>query len=260
MRDPSNVLKLLNMRTTRQFLVAPSFARLIRRERGASRITEGHFPSEGGRSPHVEIDGETANLILVTITPGEQPQEERTVVPRAHGEALLDVAPGKVQFARTRLPVNGDEVRIDRFVSPGALDILSVEFESVEAGSRFRPPAWFGPEVTGQTPYQNRTIAIGGLPVLPEIVLNDGGLNALIDALEGASRPGRTVVSRTRDERTSAVGRLAALYGEERPPLRAAPVPEPSATKSEEDEERNVDLEIEDDVIRELAYSLRPTR
>lgn len=245
------------MRTTRQFLVAPSFARLIRRERGAARITEGHFPSEGGRSPHVEIDGETANLILVTLTPGEQPQEERTIVPRAHGEALLDVAPGKVQYARSRLPVNGDEVRIDRFVSPGALDILSVEFENAEEGSQFKPPSWFGPEVTGQTPYQNRTIAIGGLPSLPDIPLEDSALNGLIDALEGATRPGRTVVTRSREERTSAVGRLAALYGEERPPLRPAPVPEPSAKADESS--RDVDLEIEDDVIRELAYSLRPT-
>jgi CYTH domain-containing protein len=261
------------MRSTRQFLIAPSFARLIRRERGAARITEGHFPSEGGRSPHVEIDGETANLILVTLSPGQPPQEERTVVPRAHGEALLDVAPGKVQYARSRLGVNGQDVRIDRFVSPGALDIVSVEFENIEEAGRFRQPPWFGPEVTGQPTFQNRSIAVDGIPTVPEIDLNDAALSALIDALEGssrqASRPNAARNGRG-EERQSSVGRLAALYGEERPaptPRPAGPAPAPAAAPAEAqngsrppaEDGNTIDLEIEDDVIRELAYSLRPT-
>ena len=265
------------MRSTRQFLVAPSFARLIRRERGAARITEGHFPTEGGRSPHVEIDGETANLILVTLTPGQPPQEERTTVPRAHGEALLDVAPGKVQYARSRLNVGGQEVRIDRFVTPGALDIVSVEFESAEEGSRFRPPSWFGPEVTGQPHYQNRAIAVDGIPGVPEIDLTDAALGGLIDALEGSTRPaGRASPPRARAAEERA-GSRAPANGDERAaqprpapaappaPPAAAPPPAPARGAGPEKDrkgsegQRNAELEIEDDVIRELAYSLRPT-
>jgi len=273
-----NPLQLLIMRSTRQFLIAPSFARLIRRERGAARITEGHFPTEGGRSPHVEIDGETANLILVTLNPGQPPQEERTTVPRAHGEALLDVAPSKVQYARSRLHVGGQEVRIDRFVSPGALDVVSVEFESPEDGGRFRPPPWFGPEVTGRPEYQNRMIAVDGIPNVPEVDLTDPSLGSLIDALEGATRPARPAPPRTRpaEERNGAGGRA-----EERPasprPAPAPPAPAPAAAPAPPPQaasrgpgpeakvrrgpegERNPELEIEDDVIRELAYSLRPT-
>jgi CYTH domain-containing protein len=259
----SDPLKWMDMRITRQFLIAPSLARLIRRERGAARITEGHFPTEGGRSPHVEIDGETANLILVTLNPGEPPQEERTVVPRAHGEALLDVSPGKVQYARSRLTLDGEEVRIDRFVSPGALDVVSVEFESAEASSRFQPASWFGAEVTGETPYQNRSIAVNGIPGVPDIDLTDAALGSLIDALDAASRPPRTTVTRSRDERGSPVGRLSALFGEERSSMWPAPVPVPVPEpdgdgQAESEDGKAANLEIEDDVIRELANSLRP--
>lgn len=271
------------MRSTRQFLIAPSFARLIRRERGAARITEGHFPTEGGRSPHVEIDGEQANLILMTLTPGQPPQEERTVVPRAHGEALLDVSPGKVQYARSRIAIGADEARIDRFVTPGALDLVSVEFENTDEAGRFRAPPWFGPEVTGETAYQNRTIAFEGVPEIPEIDLTDASLSSLLDALEGTTRSSRVSSGRSRssDERNGSAARLAALYGgAERPAApRAAngspppavigppapatpetPAPEPEAAEAKKDEKVSTpELDYEDDVIRELAYSLRPT-
>ena len=92
-----------------------------------------------------------------------------------------------------------------------------------------------------------------GIPTVPEIDLNDSALSSLIDALEGASRPSRTTVTR---ERGNGVGRLAALH-EDR--AAARPTPAPVAAAEPQGDGKNVDLEIEDDVIRELAYSLRPT-
>ena len=78
------------MSTTRRFLVAPALVRLLRKERGSSRITEGHFAPQGGRNSFVRVDGQACQLILVN-----NGVEERTEVPRAHGDALLDVCPAR---------------------------------------------------------------------------------------------------------------------------------------------------------------------
>ena len=52
------------MSTVRRFLVAPSLVRLIRKERGGARITEGHFAPQGGRASYVRVDGQVCQLVL----------------------------------------------------------------------------------------------------------------------------------------------------------------------------------------------------
>jgi CYTH domain-containing protein len=42
--------------------------------------------------------------------------------------------------------------------------VAEVEFPSEDAARAFRPPAWFGREVTGNPAYLNQTLARGGLP------------------------------------------------------------------------------------------------
>ena len=147
------------MITTRRYLIASSLARLIRKERGGNRLTEGHFPNQADRSSFVVIDGDKGSLVLVT-SGGGGPVEERTDVPRTHAEALLDVTPGKVDYVRSALSIGSREVRIDRFVTPGPLDLITVDFDKEEDSRDFRPLPWFGPEVTGEAGYQNRSIAL----------------------------------------------------------------------------------------------------
>src|SRR4051812_3104535 len=172
------------MSTTRRFLIATSLARLIRKDRGGARVTEGYFPNQTGRSSHVHVEGDRGSLVLVTAPANGTPSEERTEVPRAHAEALLDVAPGKVEYARSRLTAAGREIRVDRFVRPGPLDLVSVEFDNEEQAGSFRPPLWFGPEVTGDAAYQNRAIALGTLPQVPDVSLTNAALDSLLDAIE----------------------------------------------------------------------------
>jgi CYTH domain-containing protein len=310
------------MSTTRRFLIASSLARLIRKDRGGARVTEGYFPNQTGRSSHVHVEGDRGSLVLVTAPANGAPAEERTEVPRAHAEALLDVAPGKVEYARSRLTAAGREIRIDRFVRPGPLDLISVEFDNDEQASAFRAPLWFGPEVTSDASYQNRAIALGTLPQVPDVPLTNAALDSLLDAIE--SRLGSRPVSQNRPlggsgasaEGGDALRRLSASFGApiapgregEPPPATlgtatsasatpapssggsgAAPtpaasanggtpptlpsgVPAPANTPGEKpsaadtpakpatDESDSPNLDIEDDVIRELARSLRPNR
>src|SRR3954447_12963216 len=219
------------MSTTRRFLIASSLARLIRKDRGGARVTEGYFPNQTGRSSHVHVEGDRGSLVLVTAAANGPLAEERTEVPRAHAEALLDVAPGKVEYARSRLTAAGREIRIDRFVRPGPLDLISVEFDTDEQAGSFRPPLWFGPEVTGDAAYQNRAIALGTLPQVPEVSLTNAALDSLLDAIENrlsgrSSIPNRPLGSSPSSvEGGDALRRLSASFGAASAPGRDSETP-----------------------------------
>src|SRR3954470_20396689 len=206
------------MSTTRRFLIASSLARLIRKDRGGARVTEGYFPNQTGRSSHVHVEGDRGSLVLVTAPANGPAVEERTDVPRTHAEALLDVAPGKVEYARSRLTAASREIRVDRFVRPGPLDLISVEFDNEEQATGFRPPLWFGPEVTNDAAYQNRAIALGTLPQVPDVSLTNAALDSLLDSLESrlGSRPLQRPplgVSGEAADTGDALRRLSTTYG-----------------------------------------------
>lgn len=250
------------MTTIRRFLIASSLGRLVRKERGASRVTEGYFPNHPGRSSHVQVEGGTCNLILITTSGNGLPNEERTEVPRAHADALLDVAPGKVVYDRARINLSGREVFVDRFSLPDALDLISVPFEDEETARGFRPPPWFGPEVTGEQAYQNRSVALEGAPTPPDVPLSNTSLESLLDTFENrfaSAPPARRGQPQSRSHPPAsgeAHARPAAAPSE----AESAPVPRPggggpSAADTPEDSSNENDA-IEDDVIRELARAL----
>jgi CYTH domain-containing protein len=186
------------MKAVRRFLVAPSLSRLARRERGSTRLTEGYFATQSGRNSHVLIEGSQCQLVLVVPGANGVIGEERTDVPRAHADALLDVCAGRAVIDRTRLTLaGGREVFLERVSVPGPFDLISVEFDSQSDAQGFAPPAWFGPEVTSEEGYDRRSIALNGVPSAGErVTLTDAALDSLLDALEG----GRYTLPRTSGE------------------------------------------------------------
>ena len=207
------------MSTIRRFLVAPALVRLIRKERGSARITEGHFAPQGGRSSYVRVDGQVCQLVLVNGG-----AEERTDVPRAHGDALLDVCPGKAAYERTAMPLAGREVQIDRYVTPGSLDLISIAFDAESEASAFHAPAWFGREVTAEPAYERSALAIQGVPAGGEVALSNAALDAVLDLIEprfGFGRYGSAARSPEPDD-----GLANALRRSVAPPA-AVPVPVP---------------------------------
>jgi CYTH domain-containing protein len=251
------------MSTSRRYLIASSLARLIRKERGGNRVTEGHFPNQADRSSYVIVEGDKGSLVLITTGHGG-PLEERTDVPRAHAEALLDVTPSKVDFVRSHLTVGTRDIHINRYVTPGPLDLISVEFESEEEARDFRPLAWFGPDVTSDAVYQNRSIALEGLPPVPEVPISNAALNSLLDSLENRYSPPRSYASASpRAQAENRRSTPAAPPAENPPRKQAAPAAknEPAPAEADLDDEGDgLNLNIEDNVIRELARSLRPQR
>lgn len=218
------------MSTVRRFLVAPSLVRLIRKERGGARITEGHFAPQGGRSSFVRVDGQQCQLVLVNKGPDGIPVEERTDVPRAHGDALLDVCPGKAAYDRTTLSVGGREIAIDRYVTPGSLDLISVTFDTDGDAAGFHAPSWFGREVSGEPAFERQSLAIQGVPAQEEVPLSNAALDAVLDLIEprfGFGRYGSSARSAESDE--GALGAMRRIVTPaptpQAPPAPVAPLP-----------------------------------
>src|SRR5215207_7904753 len=189
----------------RRFLVASSLARLIRNERGmAGRIVEGYFPARPDRDHFVSIEPGHAYLVLAPARDGAG-EAERTEVPRSQAEALLAVCAGKVGFECTIVPLrDGKQALLQRFVAPGSLDLLSIEFAAGEDVDGFVPPAWFGPEVTQNPAYHRGSLARAGLPASEDILLSNTMLEELLDLLEEgtiAAQLGRGTSPSAHDER-----------------------------------------------------------
>ncbi|ACL55351.1 hypothetical protein [Methylobacterium nodulans] len=242
------------MTLVRRFLVAPSLVRLIRKERGASRITEGYFQPQAGRTSFVRVDGTQCHLVLMTTDEAGVSGEERTEVPRAHGDALLDVCAGKAAYDRTVIALgNGRDALVDRYATPGALDLISVAFAEADEASGFAPPAWFGPEVTADTAYLGSSIALQGTPQPGEVPLSNAALDAVLDLVEHRYGFGRYGAPRTDDANTvtNALRRLAT-----RPPgeAAAAPASKPETQAGEEPGDARID-----DVIESLSQALGAT-
>jgi CYTH domain-containing protein len=228
-------------------------------------MIEGYFPDQSERSSHVHLAGGKGYLVLVTRAPGAAPVEERTEVPHAHAAALLDLVAGKIGYVRSKLPVAGQEIFIDHLVSSEPLDLISVEFEADVVAEAFTPPPWFGPEVTGDAIYLNRSLALQGFPEQHDVELSDLALDDLLDALESRSVAPPLPVA------VSSLGAAMIVRPSSISPARA-PMDKPSLERNERFDNAalqptagiisnegagstTVDLEI--DLARELARSLR---
>jgi hypothetical protein len=148
--------------------------------------------------------------------------------------------------------------------------MISVSFESEEEARDFRPLSWFGPDVTADAAYHNRAIALDGPPQVPEVPLSNAALNSLLDTLENRYGSGRPYAQQPQTRNPAEVefvqGGAAAAASERTPPAAPGrptvqPTP-PVSTEVEiaEEEGNDLNLSIEDNVIRELARSLRPQR
>ena len=147
------------MSTTRVFLLASALARLIEKERGGHLVRQGFFPEQPNRSAHVQVAGETGHLILVS-QPSASPLEEPVEISRSQAEALLDLTDGRIEYLSILTDIGSHSAAIQRFAAPAPLDLISLVFNHDKSARKFRPPAWFGPEVTSEPSYQARSIAL----------------------------------------------------------------------------------------------------
>ena len=224
------------MTIRRRFLLTPSFARLIRRERDGLHHVEGFFPEQRDRSSWVRLEENRGLLILKTVGPNGE-IEDQAEIPVAHAQALLDVCAGEVDYTRTAVPIGEGHALVDEIMRPRVLHLVTVEFASDGEARSFRPLEWFGPEVTADSRYTPQAIALRGLDEAPEIPLSDAALNSLIDTLDGSFH-------------------ARASTAINRPKARQVPVIRAKAQTSGETVKVNLD-EIERAMMREMEKTLQ---
>jgi adenylate cyclase len=82
-------------------------------------------------------------------------------VPGAVFDELWPLTEGqRVVKLRYAIPVGELTATVDVYVDRNdGLSVAEVEFASEDAAAEFEPPAWFGPDVTGDPRYSNRRLA-----------------------------------------------------------------------------------------------------
>jgi CYTH domain-containing protein len=174
---------------TRQFLISPALARLIRKERGVQgRVREGYFSSTPERTHFVRLEPPHCSLMMQVPGPHGEPIEEATEVPQSQAQALLDVAPGQIAYDRTALVVApGVEGVLEQVLMRLPLHLLTVTFEGETGLERFELPLWAGPEVSGDPAFSKAGIALQGEPDVGELEISNAALEALLDLLQSRS-------------------------------------------------------------------------
>jgi CYTH domain-containing protein len=72
----------------------------------------------------------------------------------------------RLEKVRYEIPYQGLTIELDVYKGPlTGLLVAEVEFLSVRDAELFTPPAWFGKEVTNNTSYKNKHLALNGVPV-----------------------------------------------------------------------------------------------
>jgi CYTH domain-containing protein len=71
----------------------------------------------------------------------------------------------QIQKVRYEIPLGDVICELDIFDGPlKGLQLVEVEFETIEQSAAFVPPDWFGIEVTDDRRYKNKQLAIHGVP------------------------------------------------------------------------------------------------
>ena len=145
----------------RLFIIAPSVARLIRKERGGERVREGYFPDQPQRSTFVQIEETRSSLILEAGADG--------AFRGAGGPAACPCAgPARSQPRPGGVPAHQALHRLTRDPGPSLRQARSPRSGGVasapEDGQDLPPLPWFGPEVSAEPAYQRRRLALDGAP------------------------------------------------------------------------------------------------
>jgi adenylate cyclase len=133
----------------------------------ARRIEQGYLAIDpAGAEVRVRRKDEQTTLTVKSGL-GLVRAEEEIPIDERRFTLLWPLTEGR-QVVKTRYLValdSGRTAEVDDYAGDLAgLLTAEVEFPDEASARAFRPPAWLGREVTGDTRYANRTLAVDGLP------------------------------------------------------------------------------------------------
>jgi CYTH domain-containing protein len=149
------------MEVERKFLVDE-----LPRDLGAGvDIDQGYVACDGTTEVRLRRKGATCLLTIKTGS-GLERTEREVVLSDEQLDILWPATEGRrVTKTRFEIDLADHTAELDRY--SGDLDGLvtvEVEFASVAQARSFEPPSWFGREVTDDSRYANRRLAVDGLP------------------------------------------------------------------------------------------------
>ena len=129
-------------------------------------IVQGYL-TEGQGETEVRLRGK-GNTFYLTVKRGQGivRLESEIEINKLQFEALWPLTEGqRLEKTRYEISINSHVIEMD--VYKGELDSLitaEVEFDSEKACNAFTPPPWMSEEISDDTRYQNRMLAVNGIP------------------------------------------------------------------------------------------------
>jgi CYTH domain-containing protein len=143
----------------RKFLIKRLPAELKRFQ--SSPIAQGYLANEtGGRHVRLRKRGKSASLTFKVGRATNREEREIKLSPRQFAALWPATAGRRLRKLRYYIPWKNLIIEIDIYHGSNKnLIVAEVEFPTQAACRKFKPPGWFGPEITGNKRYSNVRLA-----------------------------------------------------------------------------------------------------
>jgi len=163
-RPGVNIPNEVNSEIERKFLVNKIPEDLYKYP--SSHITQGYLEAADDET-EVRVRGKEGRFFK-TVKSGqglEREEIETEIGIEAYNELWPETIGMRIEKRRYEIPYEGHVIELDMYLGDLAgLVVAEVEFESVEESKLFTPPAWLGREITDDSRYKNRNLALHGRP------------------------------------------------------------------------------------------------
>src|SRR5439155_17767099 len=124
-------------------------------------IAQGYLATEpAGRQVRLRKKGKTASLTFKVGRGGSREEREIKLSPKQFAALWPATAGRRLRKLRYEIPWKDLLIEVDTYRGRhSGLVVAEVEFPNRTACRKFRPPAWFGREVTGEKRYSNVRLA-----------------------------------------------------------------------------------------------------
>jgi len=148
-----------NREIERKFLVKQLPEKLKRRRHYP--IAQGYLASEpGGRHVRLRKKGKTASLTFKVGRGAHREEREVKLSPKQFAALWPGTAGRRLRKLRYEIPWRNLMIEIDVYRGKhSGLVVAEVEFPDLATRREFKPPRWFGREVTSQNRYSNVRLA-----------------------------------------------------------------------------------------------------
>jgi adenylate cyclase len=149
----------MNREIERKFLIKRLPPQLKRARR--SSIRQGYLVAEpDDRHVRLRKKEKSASLTFKLVHGSEREEREIALTPKQFAALWPATAGRRLHKARYEIPWNSVLIEIDVYGGKNkGLVVAEVEFPNRAACREFRPPDWFGREVTGDKRYSNIRLA-----------------------------------------------------------------------------------------------------